>query len=140
MNFLTGRFQHTLDGKGRLVLPAKFRTEFQNGGWVAPEKGRSLSMYTVGEFTRRAEEFRALSHSDDEADRRRSLYWSSNSTEVEVDRQGRFALPASIRDIARLDGEVLFIGHLDHLEIWNPELFDTYASSGGEYFTLGSGA
>jgi hypothetical protein len=49
-------------------------------------------------------------------------------------------LPASIRDIARLDGEVLFIGHLDHLEIWNPELFDAYASSGGEYFTLGGGA
>jgi MraZ protein len=135
MHYLTGRHQHTLDGKGRLVLPAKFRAEFQSGGWVAPEKGRSLAMFTVGEFTRRADEYRILSHSENEFDRRRSLFWSSNSCEVEVDRQGRFALPASIRDIAQLDGEVLFIGHLDHIEIWNPELFAAYASSGGEYFT-----
>jgi MraZ protein len=135
MHYLTGRHQHTLDGKGRLVLPAKFRAEFQSGGWVAPEKGRSLAMFTVGEFTRRADEYRILSHSENEFDRRRSLFWSSNSCEVEVDRQGRFALPASIRDIAQLDGEVLFIGHLDHIELWNPELFAAYASSGGEYFT-----
>ena len=135
MHYLTGRHQHTLDGKGRLVLPAKFRAEFQSGGWVAPEKGRSLAMFTVGEFTRRADEYRILSHSENEFDRRRSLFWSSNSCEVEVDRQGRFALPASIRDIAQLDGEVLFMGHLDHIEIWNPELFAAYASSGGEYFT-----
>jgi division/cell wall cluster transcriptional repressor MraZ len=67
--------------------------------------------------------------------RNRVRVWAAGATDVEVDRQGRFALPASARSFADLSAEVLVIGSLDRIELWNPERFAERVSPSESYFS-----
>jgi MraZ protein len=123
MALFVGQFQHTLDVKGRLVLPVKYRADFEFGGYLSPAVGGCMSMWTREAFEAEAAIY-ASQRSDVDADSlRRSRYFLANSFEVEVDRQGRFALPSKAREIGHLDGEVLIVGQYDHLELWAPSRF-----------------
>jgi MraZ protein len=137
MHLFVGTMQHTLDSKGRLILPAKFRPEFERGGFLTPDTGGCISMWTVGEFTRRAEEYAVMARAEEGPEKQRSRYWAASSSEVEVDRQGRFALPAHVRKIGDLEGEVLIVGHLNRLELWNPERFAARVEPASVYFLGG---
>jgi len=123
MSTFVGLAQHSLDVKGRLILPVKYRAEFERGGYLTLHPGGCIAMWTIGEFTRKASEYTVKSRSDVGIDNRTSLSWSAFSTEVEVDRQGRFLLPSMLRDRADLQGDVSIVGHFDHLELWNPIRF-----------------
>jgi MraZ protein len=129
MTIFTGQAQHTLDAKGRLILPAKYRDAFENGGFLAPTADNCVGLYTPGVFARQAEIFGKLGTSENSDDRARSRVWSSYSNEVEVDRQGRFAVPSNIRVFAGLDSEVLIVGHNDHIELWDPERFARHTAA-----------
>jgi MraZ protein len=133
-----GQFQHSLDVKGRLILPAKFRSEFEHGGNISPNSEGCVALWTPGEFARRAEEYLAESRHGGERGRQHARFWASKSSDVEFDKQGRFALPAAIRDFARLEGEVLIVGMLDHVELWNPADYDEKVNSAEEIFKQGS--
>ncbi len=58
-------------------------------------------------------------------DRQQARYWAANSSDVEFDRQGRFALPSVIRDYGGLRDDVLIVGALDHVELWDPQRYAT---------------
>ena len=114
-----GRYEHSLDTKGRVILPSKFRAEFEHGGYLAQHTEGCLALWTPAEFERqtvamvdRAELGRA--------NRNRARLWASSSHEVEIDRQGRMAIPARLREFASLENEVLVHGALDRIELWNP--------------------
>jgi MraZ protein len=133
-----GQFQHTLDAKGRLILPAKFRGEYERGGHLSPNSDGCVALWTPGEFTRQAEERLQQAKGGGADDVRMARYWAANSFEAEFDKQGRFALPASIRNYGQLDGDVLIVGSLDHIELWDPTIYDEKVNPAEAIFKQGS--
>ena len=120
-----GSFQHALDAKGRLILPVRFRPAFERGGHVSPHLDGCAALWTPSEFTRQADERLDQSRHGGGDERQQARYWAAHSADVEIDRQGRLALPTSIRDYAGLEGEILVIGAIDHVELWSPARYGT---------------
>ena len=87
-----GRYEHSLDTKGRVILPAKFRGQFERGGYLTQNSEGCLALWTPGEFERRMESMQEKADAG-RADRNRARIWASNSAEVEIDRQGRMPIP-----------------------------------------------
>ncbi|MFY9783772.1 MAG: hypothetical protein WAK12_09600 [Acidimicrobiales bacterium] len=133
-----GQFQHSLDAKGRLILPSKFRPEFERGGHLSPNTEGCVALWTLGEFSRQMEERLQQSRNGGSSARQQVRYWSSNSSDVEFDKQGRFALPNAIRDYGQLSGDVLIVGAIDHVELWNPTTYADKVSIAEEIFKQGS--
>ena len=98
-----GRYEHSLDGKGRVILPAKFRGPFEHGGYLTQFQDGCLSLWTPDEF-----ELQMAAMLDRSAtgrsDRNLARLWASTSFEVEVDRQGRMPIPLHLRQFAGLEG------------------------------------
>jgi MraZ protein len=113
-----GRYEHSLDDKGRVILPAKFRAQFERGGYLTQHSEGCLALWTLGEFERQMESMQQRAAAG-KSDRNRARLWASNSAEVEVDRQGRMAIPSHLRAFAALEGEVLVHGAIDRVELWN---------------------
>ena len=118
-----GRFEHGLDAKGRVILPAKFRVHFEHGGYLSQYHDGCLALWTPDEFEK---QMIAMQQSASEGSGQRNLarVWASGSHEVEIDRQGRMAIPAHLREFAGLDGDVLVHGAIDRVELWNPGAWD----------------
>ncbi|MGH9020027.1 MAG: division/cell wall cluster transcriptional repressor MraZ [Acidimicrobiales bacterium] len=137
MHGFVGQFQHSLDVKGRLILPARFRSEFERGGHLSPNTEGCIAVWTPSEFARQAQERLEASRAGSSLDRQRARYWAANSSDVEFDKQGRFALPPAIREYGHLDGDVLVVGALDHVELWNPGVYDAQVNPAEEVFRRG---
>ncbi len=133
-----GQFQHSLDAKGRLILPAKFRVEFERGGHLSPNTEGCVALWTPGEFSRQMDERLQMSRTGGSSERQQVRYWSANSSDVEFDKQGRFALPAAIREYGQLSGDVLIVGAIDHVELWNPTTYVEKVDVAEEIFKQGS--
>lgn len=116
-----GRFEHSLDVKGRVILPARFRASFEHGGFLTQNLERCLALWTPGEFERQMAEMLAASKEGDREARNVTRLWAAGSVEVEIDRQGRMGIPAHLREFAGLVGDVFVNGAIDHIEMWNPE-------------------
>ena len=114
-----GRYEHSLDVKGRITLPARFRANFDTLAYVSQHNERCLALWTPEEFEKQLAKMESTQHRST-ADRNLARVWAAGSVEVELDRQGRLALPAYLREFARLDGQVLVNGALDRIELWNP--------------------
>lgn len=114
-----GRFEHSVDPKGRVILPARFRDSFARGGFLTSNQEGCVALWTPGEFERQSVEMLERSKSDKDG-RNIARLWASNSADVEVDKQGRMAVPAHLREFADLAVEVLIIGAIDRIELWNP--------------------
>ena len=94
-----GRHEHSLDDKGRVILPAKFRTHFEHGGYLAPEQDGCLSLWTPEQFEVQMDAMMERSTTS-RSDRNLVRLWASTSHELEIDRQGRMAIPARLREYA----------------------------------------
>lgn len=120
-----GDYQHTLDAKGRVSLPAKFRA--QMAGRIVVAKGLEHSLYV---FTAEAyEKFMAdlLAKSDfDPTIRKVRRFFTSGADELELDSAGRVSLPPKLREWAELKKDVRVTGVGDRIEIWDSELWDQY--------------
>jgi MraZ protein len=114
-----GRYEHTLDTKGRVILPVKFRPSFERGGYLSQNSEGCLALWTPDEFGRQMEVMQERAASG-RAQRNRARVWAAHSHEVEIDRQGRMAIPAHLRTFAGLEGDVLVLGAIDRVELWNP--------------------
>ena len=117
-----GRYEHSLDPKGRVILPSKFRAPFDHGGYLTQFHDRCLALWTPADFERQM----ALMEANEETGRTgRNLarLWSQGTVEVDVDRQGRIAIPAYLREFARLEGDVLVTGAISRVELWSPPEF-----------------
>jgi len=117
-----GRYEHTLDAKGRVILPAKFRLAFEHGGYLTENREGCLALWTPGEFERQKAAMLERA-SVGRTGRNRARLWASNSQDVEIDRQGRMAIPAHLRSFAGLETDVLVTGVIDRVELWNPSVW-----------------
>ncbi|MCL4445386.1 MAG: hypothetical protein M1134_00705 [Actinobacteria bacterium] len=119
MSGFVGRYEHSLDAKGRVILPSKFRAAFEKGGYLSENREGCLALWTIGEFERQMavmQESSLLSR----VQRNRARLWAASSYEVDIDRQGRMPIPAHLREFASLVGDVLIHGAIDRVELWNP--------------------
>lgn len=117
-----GRYEHSLDPKGRVILPVKFRTPFEHGGFLSQFHEGCLALWTPEEFERQLESMQQSSVNGRD-ERNLARVWAGGSAEVEVDKAGRMPIPAYLRAFARLDTEVMVIGAIDRVELWSPAVW-----------------
>lgn len=121
----SGKFQHALDNKGRLTLPARFRKAFSEGLWVTPGLDDCLAVYTPVGFTAQADDL--AQHPTKRPDARAfGRLFFSGAHEDKLDGQGRIVIPATLREHANLERDVMVIGVSDHIEVWDLEAWMTY--------------
>jgi len=122
----TGEYRHTIDDKGRLAVPARFRAELAQGGQVSKWIDGCVVLHPHAEWVTLAGQIDALPFTDPSARTlRRHLYGSA--FEVSLDRQGRFVLPQTLRDAAGLESEVVVVGAGNRLELWSPKRWSKYS-------------
>jgi MraZ protein len=128
-----GRYEHSLDAKGRVILPAKFRPDFERGGYLAENREGCLALWTLGEFERQMDQMQERATAG-RTDRNRARLWAASAQEVEVDRQGRMPITARLRGFARLESDVLVIGAIDRIELWNPGVWEERVQPAEQWF------
>jgi MraZ protein len=119
-----GRYQHSLDAKGRVAIPARYREEFADGVVVTRGIDRCLSVYPMATWLPLAAKVDALPITDPDARTFRRLVFAEAAS-LDLDGQGRILLPPELRRYANLAHDVFVIGVNTSLEIWNPEQWDS---------------
>ena len=117
---MTGTYQHTLDAKGRLFIPAKLREELGETFYVTISREHCLCAYNEENWQRYRDKADALPYSQQNA--LRPIF--SNASKVELDAQGRILLTQALRDRIQLGREVTVVGVNNHAEIWNKADWD----------------
>jgi MraZ protein len=115
-----GEFVHTLDEKGRLTIPAKFRDGLIDGLVVTRGIDRCLAIYSLEEWNDLAKKVSELSMTDRLARAFRRLVFA-NASDATLDKQGRVLLPPRLREYADLNGEAVVTGLNNYIEVWNPD-------------------
>ena len=123
-----GRFEHSLDEKGRLVLPSSYRQHFAERGFLTQYQ-RCLGLWTAEGFDevtqRLREKFR-----EGLAPNSALRAFASNAVEVNVDKQGRISIPEWLREKAGLERDAVIVGVLDRVEIWSADRWRQEAEGG----------
>lgn len=122
-----GEFSHSIDAKGRVILPAKFREELGTSCIVTRGLEGCLSVYTVDAWNALAEKMKKLRTSKEKV-RAFKRFLFGSAAELEFDRTGRILIPSPLRDYAKLGKEVTVIGTGDAIEIWDKEAYEDYAA------------
>jgi len=139
MSFFKGRETYSVDDKGRVAVPAKMRRSLApeaSDTFVvtrAPETDPCIYAYPLDEWKKMEERLVRLNQYQDR-DRfflRTLLYWAD---ELALDKQHRIMLPKALVEFARIDKNALIIGSMDHLEIWNPTVFESYLEKQNESY------
>ncbi len=120
--YFFGTFEHSIDERGRVAIPARYRSAFVDGGVSRPGPEGGVEVYTNTDFnaqfsTRQAD---AVGNDTPEARRLRRNFMSI-AYPVDVDKQGRILIERQFRDSAMLTGKILIIGCGDYLELWHPD-------------------
>ena len=122
---LVGTYNHKLDGKGRTVLPVRFRGELGNAVVATIGIDRSIELYPIQRWEEQLAKYKDLSSFKKKTrDFRRVIL--SMASEQEIDNAGRILLPNLLRDYAQIGQDVTLIGSEDHIEIWDTERWETH--------------
>jgi MraZ protein len=118
-----GEYRHTLDEKGRVTLPAKYRPQFSSGLVMTTGSDRCILVYASEEFGRLADQVNALPLMDREASTlRRQIF--VNAFDAALDKQGRVIVPEKLREYAGIATDVVVTGVGKFVEVWSPEEWD----------------
>ncbi len=115
-----GNYRHSIDRKGRLTVPARFREALSEGAYLLRGFERNLMVLTAADFERIYRRVNALSMTDPLARQLKRLIFATASP-VEVDRAGRILIPPYLREAVGLEDEAFVVGVGDYFEIWPPE-------------------
>jgi MraZ protein len=116
---LLGEYEHTLDDKNRLTLPAKFRRSFDDGCVVSRGLDSCLSVWTTDGWGRYQETTLSALNLLSKDGRQLHRYLIAGATDTTPDKQGRVIIPSALLGHAKLGREVVVAGVNDHLEIWD---------------------
>lgn len=115
-----GEYNHTIDAKGRLIVPSRFREKLGSDFVVTKGLDGCLFVYPNEEWTSIEEKFRNIPLTTKDA-RKFSRFFFAGAAVCEVDRQGRILLPQVLREFADLQKDVVLAGVLGRIEIWSKE-------------------
>lgn len=120
-----GRYEHSLDSKGRLTLPSEYAGELAAGVVLTRGIESCVYLFPRTEFERISGRLSALSMTDTRG-RKLKRWLFSNAQVVEPDRQRRVILPQRLRDLARISDKVLIAGMDSYVELWQPEAWEEH--------------
>lgn len=118
-----GEYNHTIDAKGRLIVPAKFRETLGDNFIVTKGLDGCLFVYPNDEWTRFEEKLKSLPLTNKNA-RQFTRFFLAGAAACEVDKQGRILLPQVLREFAGLEKDVVLVGVASRIEIWSKEHWD----------------
>ena len=124
---LIGEYEHSLDAKGRLIMPAKLRTDMGEKFIITKGLDGCLFVFSQNEWSNFESKLKELPLTNKNA-RDFVRFFLSGATECEIDKQGRFLLVNTLREYAEITKEVIIIGVGTRLEIWNKEKWKKYNS------------
>ena len=124
---LIGEYEHSLDVKGRLILPAKIREDMGDKFIVTKGLDGCLFGFSQNEWTNFEEKLKTLPLTNKNA-RDFVRFFLSGATECEIDKQGRFLIAGNLREYANLEKDAIINGVGTRIEIWNREKWKSYNS------------
>lgn len=132
-----GEFEHTIDRKGRLVLPSRFREVAKNNFvekfYITRGLDNCLFMFSEEEWRSHEQKFKSLSFTKSEARKFNRLYFSG-ACEVIPDKQGRILIPQYLKDFAQIKKDVVSIGVSNRIEVWAKDKWREFYSTQKDSF------
>ena len=117
---LIGEYEHSLDSKGRLIMPSKLREDLGEKFIVTKGLDGCLFAFSKLEWSNFEQKLRTLPISNKDA-RNFSRFFFAGAIECEIDKQGRFLITSNLREFANLEKDVIIVGMDSRLEIWSKE-------------------
>lgn len=118
-----GEYNHTVDVKGRVIIPVKFRESLGDNFVVTKGLDGCLFVFAMNEWTNFEEKLRALPIANKDA-RKFARFFLAGAADIEVDKQGRALLPSTLREFAGLEKDVILVGVSSRVEIWSKERWE----------------
>ena len=113
-----GEYSHTIDAKGRIIVPAKFRESLGDNIVVTKGLDNCLFVYTSEDWRKFEEKLRTLPLTNKDA-RKFTRFFLAGGAEMEIDKQGRILIPSVLREFAALEKDVVLVGVGSRIEIWD---------------------
>jgi len=127
-----GEYRHTVDPKGRIVLPADVRDDFADGCVVTKGQEKCLYVFPLSRWEEEVEKLNRLPRTNKKVRAYLRAYLSGAKEQV-PDRQGRVVIPEHLRTYAGLERDTVVVGVLDRIEIWNQESWENLSSEDDEF-------
>ena len=121
---LIGEFEHSLDSKGRMILPARIREDLGDKFIITKGLDGCLFGFSEKEWNNFEEKLKTLPLTNKNA-RDFVRFFLAGATECEIDKQGRFLIPSNLREAGKLEKEAVIIGVGTRLEIWNKDIWNS---------------
>ncbi|MDH5474084.1 MAG: division/cell wall cluster transcriptional repressor MraZ [Cyclobacteriaceae bacterium] len=138
MSFFTSEYTCKLDAKGRLVLPARFKSALpeSSGNQLVVGHGFDpcLVIYPMVEFKKKESQISGLNEFDAENRKLQRAFFNSH-TEVELDNSGRFLIPKKALAYAKLEKEAILIGVGKKIEVWSPAFYNGFMTQNAEEYS-----
>lgn len=125
-----GEYNHTIDDKGRIIIPSKLRNNLGNNFIITRGLDGCLFIYSSLEWTNIINKYKSLPDTKDKRSFMRVFL--SGATICEYDRQGRINIPSSLVSYAKLNRECIIVGVFDRLEIWSKESWDKFIDTNSD--------
>ena len=131
MPMFMGEYHHTIDDKGRLIIPSKFRTELGESFVITRGLENCLIVYSLVEWNKIVDKLKKLPFTKKDA-RNFTRFFLSGATITELDKQGRANIQASLIDYASLEKDCVVIGVNDRLEIWSKDKWEEFFNANSD--------
>lgn len=128
-----GEYQHSVDAKGRLIIPSKFREGLGSSFVITRGLDNCIFGYPMDEWRKLEEKLKQLPMTKKDA-RAFARFFFSGATEVELDKQGRINIPANLASYAKIEKECVVLGVSSKIEIWAKDLWEDYFNEAEESF------
>ncbi|WP_020155624.1 division/cell wall cluster transcriptional repressor MraZ [Caldibacillus debilis] len=129
-----GEYRHSIDAKGRIIIPAKFRENLGDTFVLTRGLDQCLFGYPMDEWKTIEEKIKSLPLTKKDA-RAFSRFFFSGATECEIDKQGRVNIPATLIQYAKLEKECVVLGVSNRIEIWSKEIWEEYFNDSEQSFS-----
>jgi len=124
-----GEYEHTIDKKGRIIIPSKFRDFLKEYDikkiFVTRGLDKCLFLFTEDEWKAQETKFKSIPFTKSESRKFNRLYFSG-AVQVECDAQGRILIPKYLKDFAEIKRDIIFIGVSNRMEAWSKEVWQEY--------------